>query len=67
MAELFGKDWKSLIETVERDADKDVTREHCSKLVSFFLTDVGFSKPSLCDVSGEKVLAHEKCSTDFKF
>ena len=66
MAELLGKDWKSLIETVEKGADKDVTKEHCGKLVSFFLTDVVFSKPSLCDVSGEKVLAHEKCPTDLK-
>ena len=64
MADIFEKTWEALVTDVEKAVDADVKKPHIGVVVKFFMKDVGFAKPSMCNVSESKLLGRDKCPAD---
>ena len=56
--------WEALVRKVEQAVDADVKKPHVDAIVEFFTKEVGFVKPSMCNVSEAKILDHDKCPTN---
>ena len=54
MADILDKTWAALVTDVEKVVDADVKKPHIDDVVKFFMKDVGFAKPSVCNVSDQE-------------
>ena len=60
MADILDKIWEAFVTDVEKSVDAEVKKPHIDVVVKFFTKDVGFAKPSMCNVSESKILGHDK-------